>query len=103
MQLPIVMKNYSFVYEPIPTLFNYTRKRVRLAQMPACTGIDPDSRQFVQWSRKEAALCCFEVVTLCRITPAIQKDLENTCIYQVLSGTPLTACLIEPYPELVFV
>ena len=31
------------------------------------------------------------------------KNLEDTCIYQVLSDIPLKACRIEPYPDLVFV
>ena len=42
-------------------------------------------------------------MTSCRITPAIQKDLVDTCIYQVLTDTPLTTCRIELYPDLVFV
>ena len=42
-------------------------------------------------------------MTSCHITPAIRKDLEDTCIYQVLTDTSLTACRIEPYPDLVFV
>jgi hypothetical protein len=92
-----------FIYESIPIPFNHANKRVRLAQMPAYIGIHPDSRQFVRWSREEAEPCCFEVMTSCRITPVIQKDLEDTCIYQVLTDTPLTACRIEPYPDLVFI
>ncbi|CAF2827725.1 unnamed protein product [Rotaria sp. Silwood2] len=92
-----------FIYEPIPIPFNHAHKRVRLAQMPAYIDIHPDSRQFVRWSREEAEICCFEVMTSCRITPVIKKDLEDTCIYQVLIDTPLTACHIEPYPDLVFV
>ncbi|CAF0939465.1 unnamed protein product [Adineta steineri] len=92
-----------FVYEPIPIPFNYANKRVRLAQMPAYIGIHPDSRKFVRWSREEAAPCYFELLTSCRTTPAIQKDPEHTCIFQILTGKPLTACRIEPYAEPVFV
>ncbi|CAF3374219.1 unnamed protein product, partial [Rotaria sp. Silwood2] len=92
-----------FIYEPIPIPFNHAHKRVRLAQMPAYIGIHPDSRQFVRWSREEAEYCCFEVMTSCSITPVIQRDLQDTCIYQVLTDTSLTACRIEPYPDLVFV
>jgi hypothetical protein len=96
------MKNHFF-YEPIPVPFNHVHKRVRLAQMPAYIAIHPDSSQFVRWSREEAEPCSFEVMTSCRITPAIRKDLEDICIYQVLTDTPLTSCRIEPYSEPVFV
>ena len=71
--------------------------------MPAYIGIDPYSPLFFQWFRKEVAFCCFGAVTSCRITPVIQKDMKNTRIYQVLSDTPLTACLNKPYPDLAFV
>ena len=96
-------ENPFFVYEPIPIPFNHANKRVRLAQMTAYVGIRPDLRQFIRWSREEAEPCCFEVMTSCRITPAFRKDLEDTCIYQVLTDTPLTVCRIERYPDLVFV
>ena len=91
-----------YVYQPIPIPFNYANKRVRLAQMPAYIGIHPDSRQFIRWSQEEAIPCYFEVMTSCRITPAIQKNLEDTCIYQILTDTLLTACRTEPYSESVF-
>ena len=66
-------------------------------------GIYPDSCQFVRWSREEAESCAIEVMTSCRISPVIRKDLEDMCIYQVLTDRPLTSCRIEPYSELVFV
>ena len=92
-----------FIYEPIPIPFNHAHKRVRLAQMPAYIGIRQDSREFVRWSREDAEPCSFQAMTSCRITPAIRKDLEDTCIYQVLTDIPLTACRIELYPDLVFI
>ena len=92
-----------FFYEPIPIPFNYANKLVRLAQMPTYIGIHPDPRQFIRWSQEEATACYFELMTSCRTTPAIRKDLEDTCIDQILTDTPLTACRIEPYPELVFI
>ena len=79
-----------FVYQIIPVPFNHTNKRVRLAQMPAYIGIHPGSCQFIRWSQEEA-------------TPAIEKNLEGTCIYQILTDASLTACRIEPYPEPVVV
>jgi hypothetical protein len=90
-------ENPFFVYEPIPIPFNYANKRVRLAQMPAYIGIHPDSRKFIRWSQEEATPCHFELMTSCRITPAIQTHLKDTCIYQILTDAPLTSCRIEPY------
>ena len=91
------------VYEPIPVPFNYTNQRVRLAQMPPYIGIHPGSRQFIRWSQEEATPCSFELMTPCRTTPAIQKNFEGTCIYQILTDASLTACRIEPYPEPIFI
>ena len=42
-------------------------------------------------------------MTSCRTTPAIRKDLEDTCIYQILTDKQLTGCRIEPYSESVFI
>ena len=91
------------VYEPIPIPFNYGNKRVRLAQMPAFIGIRPESREFVRWSQEESLSCYFELMTSCRITPPVQKHMEDICIYQILADTPLTSCRIEPYPDPVFI
>lgn len=91
------------VYEATTIPFNHANKRVRLAEMPAYIGIRPNSRQFIRWSREEAIPCSFEFMTSCRSTPAIQKNLENTCIYQILTDTSLAACRVELYSEPVFV
>ena len=71
--------------------------------MPAYIGIHRNSRRFICWSKEEAVPCDFELMTSCRSTPAIRKDLEDTCIYQILTDKPLTACRIEPYSESVFI
>lgn len=92
-----------FVYEPIPIPFNLEQQRVRLAQMPAYIAIRPDTREFVRWSREEADACSFDVMTSCRTTPAIRKDLEDMCIYQVITGKSLASCRVEPYSDLIFV
>ena len=96
-------EKHFLVYEPIPIPFNYRNRRVRLAQMPAYIGIHPGSREFIRWSEKEATACSFELMASCRLTPAIQKNLEDTCIYQILTDAPLTACRVELYTELVFI
>ena len=92
-----------FVYEATAIPFNHANQRVRLAEMPAYIGIRPDSRQFIRWSKEEATPCSFEFMTSFRSTPAIHKNLENTCIYQILTDASLAACWVEFYPEPVFV
>ena len=92
-----------FIYEATAIPFNHENQRVRLAEMPAYIGIRPNSRQFIRWSQEEATTCSFEFMTSCRSTPAIQKNLENTCIYQILTDASLAACRVELYPEPVFV
>lgn len=89
------------VYEQVPILFNYTNKRVRLAQMPAFIGKRSESREFVRWSQEESLYCYFDLMTSCRMTPPVQKDLEDICICQIIIDAPLTSCRIEPYPDLV--
>ena len=96
-------ENPFFVYEPISVPFNHRNQHVRLAQMPAYTGMHPGSRQFIRWSQEEATPCAFELMISCRITPAMQKNFEGRCIYQILTGAALTACRIEPYPEPIFI
>ena len=83
--------------------FNYVDKRVRLAQMPAYIGIHADSGPFISWSQKETTPRYFEVMISCRTTPATQKDLPDTCIYQILTDKPRTACRIESNLESVFI
>ena len=92
-----------FVYEATAIPFNHANHRVRLAEMPTYIGIRPDSRQYIRWSREEATPCSFEFMTSCRSTPAIHKNLEKTCIYQILIDESLAACRVEFYPEPVFV
>ena len=91
------------IYEPIPIPFNLAHKRVRLAQMPAYIAIRPDTREFIRWSQEEAEPCSFDVMTSCRTTSAIRKDLEDMCIYQVITNLPLKSCRVEPYADFVFV
>ena len=42
-------------------------------------------------------------MTSCRSTPAIQKSMKNTCVYQILTETSLATCRIVFYPEPMFV
>lgn len=91
------------IYELVPIPFTHESRRVRLAQMPTYVGINLKTSQFLRWSREEATACSFELMTSCRETPAIRKDLEDNCIYQILTDSPLTACRVEGFSDSVFV
>ena len=71
--------------------------------MPAFIYIRPESREFACRSQEKSLSCYFELMTSCRITPPVQKDLEDICTYQILANTPLTSCRIESYPDAVFI
>ena len=70
--------------------------------MPAFMGIRAGSHQFIRWTTAEVAHCQFKLMTSCRFTPAMRKDLEDTCIYQILSDFSLTGCRIEPQDDSVY-
>ena len=91
------------IYELVPIPFKHGPNRVRLAQMPAYVGIDSKTSQFLRWSKEEAKFCNFELMSSCRETPAIRKDLEDNCLYQILTDSPLTSCRIEGFTDSIFI
>ncbi|CAF4625157.1 unnamed protein product [Rotaria sp. Silwood2] len=91
------------IYELVPIPFKHGPNRVRLAQMPAFIGIDPQTLQFVRWSTEEARSCDFTLMSSCRETPAIRKDLEDNCLYQILTDSPLSSCRVEAFSDSVFI
>lgn len=92
-----------YIYEAVSVPFKHGNKRVKLAQMPALIGLHPQTQEFVRWSAEEATSCNFEVMTSCRETPATRKDLEDTCIYQIITDQELSSCHIEQYLESTFI
>ncbi|CAF1423102.1 unnamed protein product [Rotaria sordida] len=71
--------------------------------MPAFIGIDPKTLQFVRWSTGEVSSCDCILMSSCRETPAIRKDLEDNCLYQILTDSPLSACQVEAFSDSVFI
>jgi hypothetical protein len=71
--------------------------------MPAYIGIEPTSQQFIRWSKEEAATCDLVAMPSCRESPVRRKELEDDCIYQVLTDSTLTDCRIESFPDKVFI
>ncbi len=91
------------IYEVVPIPFNQGKKRVQLARMPAYLGIEPESQQFIRWSKAEATTCDFQIMPSCRETPVRRKELEDGCIYQILTDSKLKNCRVESFPDEVFI
>jgi hypothetical protein len=100
---PTQDQNPFSIYEVVPIPFNQDNKRVQLARMPAYLGIEPESQQFIRWSKQEATTCDFEVMPSCRETPVRRKEQEDDCIYQILTDAKLKNCRVESFPEKVFI
>ncbi|UJR24368.1 hypothetical protein I4U23_005745 [Adineta vaga] len=92
-----------FIYELVPIPFNQGKNRIRLAKMPLYLGIEQKSQKFIRWSTEEAVSCDFVLMTSCRETPAIRKDLQDTCLYEILTDSNLSECRTEPFADPVFV
>lgn len=91
------------LYELVPVPFNHEQQRVQLAQMPYVIGIEKKAQHFIRWSKAEAISCNFAIMSTCRETPAIRKDLADDCLSEILTDKPLISCRIESHPEPVFV
>lgn len=91
------------VYELIPIPFNQDNKRLRIAQMPAYLGINSKARQFIRWSKEEAAACDFVQMTTCRESPVRRKETQDDCIYQLLTDAKLEDCRVERFADKLFV
>jgi len=91
------------IYEVVPIPFNQGKKRVKLAQMPAFLGIESISQQFIRWSKEEAVTCDLVVMPSCREFPVRRKEMEDDCIYQILTDSKLTDCRIESFNDKVFI
>lgn len=100
---PKIDQNPYFVFELIPIPFSHKGHRVRLSQIPAYIGIEPNTLQFIRWTQAEALSCNFQEMPTCRETPAIRKNLIDTCLHQILTDSPLTSCRTEVYEDPVFI
>ena len=71
--------------------------------MPLYLGIQLKSPNFIRWSTDEAESCDFALMTSCRETPPIRRDLQDTCLYEILTDSNLSRCRTEPFADPVFV
>ena len=91
------------LYELLPIPFTYAGTRLRLANMPFVIGIDPIRQHLLRWTRSESLLCNFRAMSLCRETPPTFTNWHTSCLYEILTNAPLTACRTEEYPDPIFV
>jgi hypothetical protein len=92
-----------YIYKLVPIPFNHGKVRVKLAQMPAYLGINPETLEFMRWSTQEATECNFQIISTCRNNPARRTDILDSCLYQILTDANLTACQIETYADPIFI
>ena len=91
------------LYELLPIPFPYGNLRVRLADMPHIVGIDYLNDHLLRWTLLESASCDFRSMSLCRETPPVMTSWNDTCLFEILTNVPLTACRTEQYLDPVFI
>lgn len=90
------------IYRLIPIPFSHSGLRVRIANMPTAIGIDFEQTKLITWNSMEVSTCNFQAISTCRETPPIITSWHDTCLYQVLTDSVLSACRIEIYTEPLF-
>jgi hypothetical protein len=90
------------IYQLFPIPFFYFGNRVRLADLPVAIGIDSDNSHLIKWTESEFSTCNFNVMSVCRETPPIITRWNDTCLFQILNDSTLTACRTEPYKDSIF-
>ncbi|CAF3209755.1 unnamed protein product [Rotaria sp. Silwood2] len=82
--------------------FNRGNQRWRLAQLPDTISISTKTYELIQWSKEESLTCKFKSLSSCRETPPIQKNWQETCLFEILTDSNLTLCRIEHEMEKIF-
>ena len=90
------------IYELVPVPCNQCKRRIRLAQMLAYLGIEPRSQQFIRWSKEEAAACDFIQMPACQETPASRNEIQDDCLYQILTDSKLNDCRTKLHADAIF-
>ncbi|CAM2727026.1 unnamed protein product [Rotaria socialis] len=91
------------LFELLPIPFPYEGIRVRLADMPYIVGFDSNNRNLIRWTKSESTSCDFRTMSVCRETPPIITDWNDTCIFQILADSTLSLCRTEQYREPIFI
>ncbi|CAF2775647.1 unnamed protein product [Rotaria sp. Silwood2] len=90
-------------YELIPIPFNQGNQRLKLAQMPHTVSISGKTLELIQWTKEESSSCQFKLLSSCRETPAVHKNWQKTCLFEIVTDSNLTLCRIELEPEPIFI
>ncbi|CAF2775769.1 unnamed protein product [Rotaria sp. Silwood2] len=83
--------------------FNQANQRWKLAQIPHIISISSKTLELIQWTKKESITCKFKSLSSCRETPPIQKNWQQTCLFEILTDSNLTFCRIELELEPIFI
>ncbi len=83
------------IYQLIPIPFSYGGMRVRLADLPVAIGINFIDKHLIQWTQTEFSTCDFQAMSVCRENPPIITHWQDTCLYQILTNSILSACRTE--------
>ena len=91
------------LYELLPIPFPFRNTRVRLADVPFIIGVNFENNHLLRWSKDEADTCHFNAMSLCRESPPIITNWNNTCLFEILTETQLHSCRTERYSDPIFV
>lgn len=83
--------------------FNRGNQRWKLAQLPEIISIAAKTYDLIKWSKEESVTCKFKSLSSCRETPPIQKNWQDTCLFEILTDSNLTLCRIEHEAENIFI
>lgn len=83
--------------------FNQGNQRLKLAQIPDTISISTKTYELIKWSREDSLTCRFKSLSSCRETPPIQKNWQETCLFEILTDANLTLCRVEHEPENIFI
>lgn len=83
--------------------FNRGNQRWKLAQLPDTISISAKTYELIKWTRDESFTCKFKALSSCRETPPIQKNWQETCLFEILTDANLTLCRIEHELEHIFI
>jgi hypothetical protein len=99
----VTKRQTSFsIYQLLPIPFYSGDMRIRLADLPAAIGINFVNEHLIQWTQSESSTCDFQTMSVCRENPPIITHWQDTCLYQILTNSILSACRTERHNNPLF-
>jgi hypothetical protein len=90
------------VYKLITTPFTHEGETLQLTQIPMYLAVNPLNNVTIEWYDRENLGCDFYLMTTCRDTPPFRSLSNNTCLGQIVGGSPLSKCLTTSIPPAPF-